>query len=146
MSTAIDSNVLIALWNEDDTLNTQARSALDNAFVAAPVFAQLLAAPSRSEAFLDSFIPSAKKRVLRWIGISMKPFGAPPGVPSSSMCRSRHLLQGIILERSRTENPADSAARANRWSPQTKVLLDGRCPHHTKDAASCRPSAARKEC
>lgn len=31
MSTAIDSNVLLALWNEDDTLNTQARSALDAA-------------------------------------------------------------------------------------------------------------------
>ena len=61
MTTAIDSNVLIALWNEDDTLNTQARSALDTALargslvVAAPVFAELLAAPSRSEAFLDSF-------------------------------------------------------------------------------------------
>jgi hypothetical protein len=61
MSTAIDSNILIALWNEDDTLNTQARSALDTALargrlvVAAPVFAELLASPSRSEAFLDSF-------------------------------------------------------------------------------------------
>ena len=61
------------------------------------------------------------------------------------VCRSRHLLQGTILERSRTENPVDSAALANRWSPQMK-LLDGRCPHHTKDAASCRPSAARKGC
>ena len=61
MSTAIDSNVLIALWNEDDSLNTQARSALDTAlgrgglFIAAPVFAELLAAPSRTEDFLDSF-------------------------------------------------------------------------------------------
>jgi hypothetical protein len=61
VSTAIDSNVLIALWNEDDSLNTQARSALDTAlgrgglFVAAPVYAELLAAPSRTEAFLDSF-------------------------------------------------------------------------------------------
>jgi hypothetical protein len=61
MSTAIDSNVLIALWNEDDTLNTQARSALDTALargglvIAAPVFAELLAAPSRTESFLDSF-------------------------------------------------------------------------------------------
>jgi predicted nucleic acid-binding protein len=61
MTTAIDSNVLIALWNADDTLNTRARSALDNALtrgsliVAAPVFAELLAAPARSEAFLDSF-------------------------------------------------------------------------------------------
>jgi len=61
MSTAIDSNVFIALWNEDDSLNTQARSALDAAlgrgglFIAAPVFAELLAAPSRTELFLDSF-------------------------------------------------------------------------------------------
>jgi predicted nucleic acid-binding protein len=61
MTTAIDSNVFVALWNKDDTLNTQARSALDTALdrgslvVAAPVFAELLAAPGRSEAFLDSF-------------------------------------------------------------------------------------------
>jgi len=61
MSTAIDSNILIALWNEDDSLNTLARSALDTAlghgglFIAAPVFAELLAVPSRTEAFLDSF-------------------------------------------------------------------------------------------
>jgi predicted nucleic-acid-binding protein len=31
MSTAIDTNILIALWNDDDTLNTLARSALDSA-------------------------------------------------------------------------------------------------------------------
>jgi len=61
MTTAIDTNVLVALWNEDDALNTQARSALDTALgrgslvIAAPVFAELLAAPSRSEAFLDTF-------------------------------------------------------------------------------------------
>jgi predicted nucleic acid-binding protein len=61
MTTAIDTNVLVALWNEDDALNTMARSALDAAFergglvIAAPVFAELLALPSRKEAFLDSF-------------------------------------------------------------------------------------------
>ncbi len=61
MTTAIDTNVLVALWNEDDTLNTQARSALDAALgrgslvIAAAVFAELLAAPSRNEGFLDSF-------------------------------------------------------------------------------------------
>ncbi len=61
MTTAIDSNLLIALWNEDDSLNTLARSALDAALgrgsliIAAPVFAELLATPSRTEAFLDSF-------------------------------------------------------------------------------------------
>ena len=61
MTTAIDTNILVALWNEDDTLNTLARSALDAAFgrgslvIAAPVFAELLAAPSRNGTFLDSF-------------------------------------------------------------------------------------------
>lgn len=61
MTTAIDSNILVALWNEDDVLNTQARSALDAALghgslvIAAPVYAEVLAAPSRNEGFLDSF-------------------------------------------------------------------------------------------
>jgi predicted nucleic acid-binding protein len=61
MTTAIDTNILVALWNENDSLNTLARSALDAALgrgslvIAAPVFAELLAAPSRDEAFLDSF-------------------------------------------------------------------------------------------
>ncbi len=84
MSTAIDSNVLIALWNEDDSLNTQARSALDTAlgrgglFIAAPVFAELLAAPSRTEVFL---IRSARKRLSLWIGISTRLSGAPLVAP-----------------------------------------------------------------
>jgi predicted nucleic acid-binding protein len=61
MTTAIDTNVLVALWNEDDALNTLARLALDAALgrgslvISAPVFAELLAAPSRGEAFLDFF-------------------------------------------------------------------------------------------
>ena len=61
MTTAIDANIVVALWNEDDALNTLARSALDAALgrgslvIAAPIFAELLAAPSRDEAFLDSF-------------------------------------------------------------------------------------------
>lgn len=61
MTTAIDTNVLIALWNENDSLNSSAHSALDAALsggglvIAVPVFAELLAAPSRTEAFLDSF-------------------------------------------------------------------------------------------
>lgn len=61
MTTAIDTNVLVALWNEDDALNTLARAALDAALsrgslvISAPVFAELLAAPARNEKFLDSF-------------------------------------------------------------------------------------------
>lgn len=69
MTTAIDSNILIALWNEDDTLNRLARSALDTALgrgslvIAAPVFVELLASPSRNEDFLDSFCGETGVRV-----------------------------------------------------------------------------------
>src|SRR5437899_11471139 len=80
MTTAIDTNILVALWSEDDTLNTLARSALDAALghgslvIAAPVFAELLASPSRNEAFLDSFC--------RENGISVDcPLPPPPPPP-----------------------------------------------------------------
>lgn len=61
MSTAIDSNVFVAFWDSDDAVNSLARSALNAAWnrgslvVAAPVYAELLAFPGRTEAFLDSF-------------------------------------------------------------------------------------------
>ncbi len=61
MTTAIDSNVLAALWNSDDSLNLSAQKALRKArssgllVISAPVFAELVASPSRNEAFVDSF-------------------------------------------------------------------------------------------
>ncbi len=61
MTTAIDTNILVALWDEDELRNPTVRPALDVALgrgslvVAAPVFSELLAYPSRSEAFLDRF-------------------------------------------------------------------------------------------
>ena len=61
MSTAIDANVFVALWDKDDALNAAAQAALDAAWtrgrmvVPAPVFAELLACPGRTEAFLDTF-------------------------------------------------------------------------------------------
>ncbi len=65
MTTAIDSNILIAFWDRDDTLNSLAQSALDASLargslvIAAPVYAELLAFPLRTEAFLDSFCREA---------------------------------------------------------------------------------------
>lgn len=62
MTTLIDTNVLIALWDSDPTLNTLARTGLDEAFqrgrllITAPVYAELMASPHRSEAFLDNFL------------------------------------------------------------------------------------------
>lgn len=61
MTTAVDTNVVIALWDKDPALSLAAQTALDAAFhrgtlvAAAPVFAELIAAPGRSEAFVSSF-------------------------------------------------------------------------------------------
>ena len=61
MTTAVDTNVVIALWDKDPALSLAAQNALDRAFhrgtlvASAPVFAELIAAPGRSEAFVGSF-------------------------------------------------------------------------------------------
>ena len=61
MTTAIDTNVIIAFWDRDTVLSSAAQAALDKALaqgglvVGAPVFSELLAAPGRSEPFLNSF-------------------------------------------------------------------------------------------
>ncbi len=61
MTTAVDTNVIIALWDKDPALSLAAQNALDTAFnrgtlvAAAPVFAELIAAPGRNETFVDSF-------------------------------------------------------------------------------------------
>jgi predicted nucleic acid-binding protein len=62
MTTAIDTNVIVALWDADPALSSPARAALEAAFsrgnlvVSAPVFAELMAAPGRSEEFIASFL------------------------------------------------------------------------------------------
>src|SRR6185437_11877062 len=61
MTTAADTNVVIALWDKDTGLSLAAQNALESAFnrgtlvAAAPVFAELMAAPGRSEAFVGLF-------------------------------------------------------------------------------------------
>lgn len=62
MTTAVDTNVIVALWDQDDAVNLAAQSALDAALrrghlvIPAPVFAELMACPGRSEGFLDGFL------------------------------------------------------------------------------------------
>ncbi len=62
MITAVDTNVLIALWDPDDTLNSAAQAALDAAFaqgklvISGAVYAELLAFPRRTETFIDEFL------------------------------------------------------------------------------------------
>jgi predicted nucleic acid-binding protein len=62
MTTAIDTNIFIALWDKNPALSAAAQAALERAFsrgnlvVAAPVFAELMAAPGRTEKFVNSFL------------------------------------------------------------------------------------------
>jgi predicted nucleic acid-binding protein len=61
MTTVVDSNVIVALWDRDDNLNAAAQMALDAALnrgrlvVPASVFAELMALAGRAESFLDAF-------------------------------------------------------------------------------------------
>lgn len=61
MTTAIDSNVLVALWDAGGSLHGAARKVLERQFdqgalvISGAVYAELLAAPSRTEEFLDRF-------------------------------------------------------------------------------------------
>jgi predicted nucleic acid-binding protein len=61
MTTAIDTNVIVALWDAADSLHRVARGALDKAFnegtlvISGAVYAELLAGPGRMEAFVDKF-------------------------------------------------------------------------------------------
>ena len=74
MTTAVDTNVWIALLNEHDALAAAARAALDSArqmgtlVAPAPVFAELMAWPGRTESFLDEFF-SGTTNCSRSIGV-----------------------------------------------------------------------------
>jgi predicted nucleic acid-binding protein len=61
MTTSIDTNVLVALWQADEPTSSAAQRALDRArsrgdlAVCAPVYSELLAFPGRHSSFLDAF-------------------------------------------------------------------------------------------
>ena len=62
MTTAVDTNVIAALWDPNGVLSGVAKAALDEALargrivISAPVFAELMAMPRRDETFLDGFL------------------------------------------------------------------------------------------
>lgn len=62
MITAIDTSVIVALWADNEALSIAAEKALESAFrrgtlvVAAPVFAELIAAPGRTEEFVGTLL------------------------------------------------------------------------------------------
>jgi predicted nucleic acid-binding protein len=69
MTTSVDTNVIVALWDRDPVVSNAAQKALDDALglgslvLSAPVFAELIAAPGRREAFLNRFCSDTGIRV-----------------------------------------------------------------------------------
>jgi predicted nucleic acid-binding protein len=61
MTTALDTNVVVACWGPDSSLSLAVQTALESASsdgiltVSAPVFAELVAAPGRTEDFVNAF-------------------------------------------------------------------------------------------
>src|SRR5580658_1771749 len=71
MATAIDTNIIVALWHDDSAVSGVVEAALEAAFrrgslvVAAPVFAELIAAPGRTEDFVNAFL-SENRIAIDW--------------------------------------------------------------------------------
>ena len=62
MTTSIDTNVIVSLWQEDNAISAAAEAAMELAYhwgnlvIAAPVFSELIAAPGRTEAFVTAML------------------------------------------------------------------------------------------
>ena len=69
MSTALDTNVIVALLSRDHSLNLVAQRALDGAqnrgrlVISAPAFAELVAFPGRDEEFVEYFLRETQIQV-----------------------------------------------------------------------------------
>lgn len=89
MTIALDTNVLSALWNDNDALNRVAAKALEDKkqermAICGVVYAELIGAPGRTEAFVDRFCEEAgiavewelKERVWRRAGVAFQEYAA----------------------------------------------------------------------
>jgi len=60
--TALDTNILVALWDRNPSVHVPVRQALDNELesgglvICAPVYAELRAGPGRTDTFLEEFL------------------------------------------------------------------------------------------
>lgn len=90
MTTSIDTNVLIALWDHHDTFHKQVQKTLDEIsessqmVITGVVYAELLASPGRDEDFIDYFLRRTGIRVdwhigeevLRMAGLGFRAYSA----------------------------------------------------------------------
>lgn len=88
MTTALDTNVIVALWDASDALHPVARKALEAASsratlaISGVVYAELIGAPGRTESFVDRFCEEAgivvewelRERVWRVAGVAFQEY------------------------------------------------------------------------
>lgn len=69
MTTAIDTNIIIALWDAEDSLHKKAREILEETqargalVISGAVYGELLAGPQRTEQFVDQFCEQTRIEV-----------------------------------------------------------------------------------
>ena len=99
MITAIDTNVLVALWDRSDALNSAAQAALDSAqdsgklVISGVVFAELLGFPRRTELFIEKFLIDTGISV-EWLLSESTWRATGRAFQAYSMRRRRHGLSG----------------------------------------------------
>lgn len=116
MTTALDTNVIVALWDSNDSLHLAARKALDAAWsrdvlvVSGVVYAELIGAPRRTEAFVDQFCEEAgivvewelKEKIWRTAGTAFQGYAARRKKQGGS--EARRLLADFLIGAHAVEN------------------------------------------
>ena len=126
MITALDTNVVVALWDADDSLNKPARMALENAeargglAIAAVVYAELMAGPQRTDRFINQFCQDAHIEV-EW-ALAEEVWRAA-GAAFQSYATRRRRQEGSVARRIL----ADFIIGAHAWVSGYRLLtLDNR--------------------
>lgn len=116
MTTALDTNVLSALWNDDDALNRIATRALQDTqkkgsmVICGVVYAELLAEAGRTEAFVDRFCEETgisvdwelKEKTWRTAGAAFQAYAARRKKHGAS--KPRRLLADFLIGAHALEN------------------------------------------
>ncbi len=109
MTVALDTNVLVALWDAADALHPVARKALEAAssrealVICGVVYAELIGAPGRTEAFVDRFCEEAgiavewelRERIWRKAGVAFQ--GYATRRKKQSGAEPRRLLADFLI-------------------------------------------------
>ena len=109
MTVALDTNVTVALWDATDALHPVARRALEAVssrealVICGVVYAELIGAPGRTEAFVDRFCEEAgiavewelKERIWRKAGVAFQ--GYATRRKKQSGAEPRRLLADFLI-------------------------------------------------